>query len=81
MPKEPGERLVSESIDLARELADRYGGEPDEPDVSAGTGRAAARDANAGATPAPVSPQDAPAPAPPGMRQRPPPTRRRPCRS
>ena len=65
MPKELGERLVSESIDLARELADRYGG-TDEPDVSAGTGQAAARDADVGATPVPVPPGDPPAPAPPG---------------
>ncbi len=62
MPEDLGERLVAESIDLARELADRYGGEPDEPDVSAGTGDAPAQDADAGAAPEPVPPGDAPEP-------------------
>ena len=66
MPEDLGDRLVAESIDLARELTDRYGGEPDEPDVSARTGEAPAQGADAGAAPEPVPPADAPTPVPPG---------------
>ena len=58
------EQLLTESVDLARQLADRYGGEPEEPDVSAGTSEPAAQDTEVGAEPAPVPPQDAPTPVP-----------------
>ena len=66
MPEDLGDQLVAESIDLTRELADRYGGEPDQPDMSAGVSEVPAQDADAGAEPEPVSPADAPTPIPPG---------------
>jgi tetratricopeptide (TPR) repeat protein len=56
------EQLVAESFGLARKLADRYGGTPDEPHVSAGTSEAAARSIDADAAPTPVPPADVQAP-------------------